>query len=183
MGKSAKGSDFERTICKQLSLWWTGGERNDVFWRTAGSGAMAKTRSKSSQTAFGQYGDIQATDPVGQPLMDVFTIELKRGYSKYTFQDLLDKPKKAAVQEYEKFINQATQDHKNAKSKYWMLIVRRDRREPLVCVPFAFYSLLRVQFLKHPYIKLRVKEKSLYITPFNSFLECVTPDNIRDLNE
>ena len=68
-GGHAKGSQFERTVCKDLSLWWTKGKRDDVFWRTSGSGARAKTRSKTGEKTFGQYGDVQATDPIGQPLI------------------------------------------------------------------------------------------------------------------
>jgi len=44
----AKGSSFEREICTILSKWWTNNERDDVFWRTAGSGARATTRSKNN---------------------------------------------------------------------------------------------------------------------------------------
>ena len=89
MGKS-KGNSFERQICKQLSLWWSNGKSEDIFWRTASSGAMANIRSKSCKKSFGQYGDIQAINPIGQPLIDVCTIELKRGYSKNTFADLME---------------------------------------------------------------------------------------------
>ncbi len=59
-----KGSNFEREICKLLSLWWTNDKRDDIFWRTSGSGARATTRSKTKQKTFGQYGDVQATDPI-----------------------------------------------------------------------------------------------------------------------
>ena len=138
----AKGSNFEREICKQLSLWWSKSKRDDIFWRTAGSGAMAKTRSKSNKKTFGQCGDIQATDPIGQPLINVCSIELKRGYSKDTFFNLIEKPKDAAEQTYEKFINQAIIDHKNAGSLTWLLIVKRDRKESLVFMPQKFKKLL-----------------------------------------
>lgn len=144
MSKSNKGSAFERKICKQLSLWWTNGSRNDVFWRTAGSGAMAKTRSKKGGVAFGQYGDVQATDPCAQPFIDLFSIELKRGYSKDNLQNIIDKPKTAAKQTYEKFIEQAKKDAKNAGAYDWLLIIKRNRREPLVVSSLKIYK----EFLK-----------------------------------
>ena len=131
-----KGSAFEREICKQLSLWWTKGKRDDVFWRTAGSGAMAKVRSKVGKRTFGQYGDIQAVDPIGQPLIDIFSIELKRGYAKNTFADLIETSTHPNPNPgmYEKFIEQARQDRKNAKAHHWILIVKRDRRKAMVCM-------------------------------------------------
>ena len=139
----AKGSSFEREVCKQLSLWWSKGNRDDIFWRTAVSGARAKVRSKKNKKTFGQYGDVQATDPVGQRLIDACTIEIKRGYSKSTFADLIDKSKKAAVQPYEKFIKQAMEDLKNSTSYSWLLIVKRNRREAMIFMPFSMSSNLK----------------------------------------
>jgi hypothetical protein len=143
-----KGSGFEREMCRALSLWWSDGERDDVFWRSAGSGAMAKTRSKIGKNTFGQYGDIQAVDPIGQPLLDLCVIELKRGYSHSTFADSLDKKKGAALQGWEKFIVQVLADQKNAKTPYWMLITRRDRRETLVFMDDTMFMHLRQNGMK-----------------------------------
>ena len=79
-GGSQKGASFERTICKKLSKWWTDGEHDDVFWRTQGSGARATVRCKQGLETHGQQGDVQSTHPEGQPLLDHFAFELKRGY-------------------------------------------------------------------------------------------------------
>jgi hypothetical protein len=154
-----------------------------VFWRTAGSGARAKTRSKTQQATFGQYGDIQATDPIGQPLIDLCTIELKRGYNTATIHNILDRPKPTVTQEYEKFIYQAALDATNAGSKYWMLITKRDRRQPLVCIPFKLYKGLKSHMFRSTYIKLKHFELFIYIMPLDLFLSSVTPDNILELNE
>lgn len=138
MSKSAKGSAFERECCVKLSLWWTQDlpePREDIFWRTAGSGARAKVRGRKSKQTHGQHGDICAIDPIGQPLIDLLTIELKRGYSKHTIADLLDKPEGAAKQVYEKWIEQAKESHKHAKSNSWLLIVKRDRRLAMAISP------------------------------------------------
>ncbi len=139
----AKGSNFERDICKQLSLWWSYGKFDDIFWRTSGSGARATVRSKKGQATFGQYGDVQATDPQGQYLIDICTIEIKRGYSKSTFADLIEKSESAAEQTYEKFLNQVIIDSKKADSFAWMLIVKRDRKEAIIFIPLHFYKVLR----------------------------------------
>ena len=133
-----KGTPFEREICKLLSLWWSGGTRDDIFWRTDNSGGRAKFRKRrQNKDTYGQSGDIQAVDPIGQPLLDAFTCELKRGYSKYTITDMLDKRPRMAIQQWEKHVRQAHTDSKNAGSKYWMLISRRDRREALADIPLS----------------------------------------------
>jgi len=190
-GNSSKGSEYERETCKKLGLWWTHGERDDIFWRTAGSGARATVRGRKGNTTAGQNGDIAATDPLGKPLIDAFTIELKRGYSERTIQDLLDKSNKAANQEYEKFILQTIESWEQAGSKSWILIVRRNRREALIFLPYLAVKQLKVIGCfpnglppKSVVLKtlLRYKENNLKLTvcgmQLNDWLDAVTPGSI-----
>jgi hypothetical protein len=188
MSKSSKGSSFERDICRQLSLWWSYGQRDDLYWRCAGSGAMAKTRSKVGKNTFGQYGDIQATDPIGQPLLDVFTIEVKRGYSSASFMNMLDKPDSAAMQVWESFFQQVSQDSKNAKSKSWMIIWRRDRKQALVYMPMTIISSPLGMYIKltFPHLKGKVELKDgtllrVFICKLDDFLDHIKPCHIESL--
>jgi hypothetical protein len=169
-------------------MWWTKGERDDVFWRSAGSGAMAKTRSKVGKSTYGQYGDIQAVDPIGEPLLSVFTIEIKRGYSKFMFMDMVDKPEKAGEQEWEKWHDQVTTDSKNAGSPFWWLITRRDRRMPLIFLPGRAWNILKEAGLgqKGPWLMARVILKSgkrawVGGMLLNDFLDQISPDDIKRL--
>ncbi|HDY87726.1 MAG TPA: hypothetical protein ENH82_06350 [bacterium] len=185
----AKGSNFEREICKQLSLWWTNGKRDDVFWRTAGSGARATTRSKQHQSTFGQYGDVQATDPIGQPLIDICTIELKRGYSNETFANLIEDSQTANAKPcmYTKFIEQAYSDHVKAETFAWMLIVKRDRRKAIVIFPWSLHKALRqveapLKRLK-PLVKIKgASFQNIYITPLVSFLVNIQPRYVNKIH-
>ena len=189
--KMPKGSNFEREICKLLSLWWTNNKREDVFWRTSGSGARATTRSKTKQTTFGQYGDIQATEPIGQPLIDLCTITLKRGYSKSTFADLVEESTTHNAKHcmYAKFIKQARHDHNRAGSFTWMLIVKRDRRKPIVIIPYKlFYSLQSRGTLLGDvgtYAVLNIgrlkKRKRIFVYSLEDFLQRVNPKKIKSL--
>jgi len=178
-----KGSQFEREVCKILSLWWTDGKREDVFWRTAGSGARATQRNKIGKKTFGQDGDVQATDPIGQPLIDLCSIEIKRGYSKNTIFDILDKPKKAKLQIYEQFINQSCKENKNSGAIYWMLITRRNRRETIVFIPYWFFKELKaLNPLIHLETHLRFNGSyCIYALKLNSFLNIITPRNIKTM--
>lgn len=141
--KSGKGSKFERKISNLLSLWWTDGKRDDVFWRTSGSGARATARKKTGKSTVGQYGDIGALDPIGLPLIDLFTIELKRGYSNETFANIIERHQNPRVKEcqFAKFIQQAEEEHLMAKSFAWLLITKRNAREPIVTMPYYLYNL------------------------------------------
>ncbi len=183
----AKGSNFEREICKQLSLWWSDNKEDDIFWRTAGSGAMAKTRSKKGKKTFGQCGDVQATNPVGQPLIDWASIELKRGYSKSTFADLMEPSTTANANpcQYEKFIHQACVDHINSGSMSWLLIVKRDRKKAIVIMPFVTYKKLPSLCNSKnniPSFKLRCKlqtgNMALFGCTLEKFLDIVRPADI-----
>ena len=140
----SKGSAYERKICKQLSLWWTDGNRDDVFWRTQGSGARATTRGKSGKSTFGQYGDVQATDPIGSPFTELLTVEIKRGYSQNTFADLIERHQNPKVKKcmFQKFIGQAEKECDVAKTYAWLLICKRNARTPIVVMPsYFFYNI------------------------------------------
>jgi len=182
MPVKGKGSEFERQICKRLSKWWTDEERDDVFWRSQTSGARATTRGKSGLKTFGQYGDIQACDPCGQTLLDVFTIEVKRGYSSACICDMLDKPDSAAQKELDKFIEQVQEDTRKAGSLYWMVIWQRNRRQPVVVTSFRICRNLP-QLKKVPHLrgKLRMnsgKCQTLFSCTLEDFLSLVTRNDV-----
>ena len=179
MAKSSKGPAWEREFCKKLSHWWSGGERDDLFWRTANSGGRATVRGrKGSQTA-GHYGDICATDPSGEPLLRLFAWELKRGYSKDTLADLLDKPPKAKTQRYEEWILKAESVRKQAGACFWALVIRRDRRLPLILIPDGAADGLDLYLQHRPAAQLALPLKGLesmiYVTTLDNFFAQVSP--------
>lgn len=179
--KSNKGSTFERDIARKLSLWWTDGDRDDVFWRTSQSGGRASVRAKKGQKTHGSYGDIAAVDPIGEPLIQTVTIELKRGYKKWSFLDIMDKSPKAALQTFEKFWKQVKEDSKNAGTPYSMIIFKRDRREPCVVTEMN----IRTRFpIRTPLImSIFFREKNLYIMSLNTFFKCFSPNIFRKIYE
>jgi len=147
MPRAAKGSDFEREMCKRLSIWWTQGlgmeGRDDVFWRSSQSGGRATQRSKKGWSTFGSYGDIAAVDPIGMPLIQMFTIELKRGSSYGSPFDLFDTRNTRAVRPFEACYNQAVRSHQEAGSHCWLLIGRQDRKDAVVYFDFNPFSICK----------------------------------------
>lgn len=182
----AKGSSYEREVCKLLSKWWTNGERDDVFWRSSNSGGRATMRGKSGKRTAGSYGDIAATDPIGKPLLDLFTIELKRGYNRSTIGDLIDRGRQAPSG-VELFLDQAMTAAEHAGSKTWMLIHRRDMRQALVYLPWRSLMRLTSDTLLHSLMRadVTVRRKkaericSIAVLPLATFLNAVTPGKIR----
>lgn len=76
-GGKAKGSSFERQICKALSLWVSNGEREDLYWRSAMSGGRATVGRRAGKDLAKHAGDISATSRDGHKLTNHFFIECK----------------------------------------------------------------------------------------------------------
>lgn len=150
--RAKKGSKFERTICKQLGLWWTDGARDDIFWRSSQSGGRATQRTKKGLQTFGSYGDIAAVDPIGQPLLQLFTIELKRGSSHKTPGDLIDCVEVSAKHSFAKALLQAKRSSEQAGTPYWLLICKRDHRCEMVYIPLEAVKRMPIpsKFFKAP---------------------------------
>jgi len=186
-----KGMRFERDICKKLSQWWTGKDEevhDDVFWRSAGSGATATARTKRKKRTFGQYGDIQANDPIGQPLLDCFTIELKCGYSDFSMQDLFDKPETQGPSQIEEFIEQAAKSSTAANTPAWMIIFRRDRKDAVIFIKRTKkieHILSRLRGNPEPYgafnfyNKTETKFYKVFVTTLTSLFE-LSPDVFKE---
>ena len=118
-----------------LSLWWSNGTRDDIFWRATQSGGRATQRAKSGKRTFGSYGDIAAVDPIGQPLVQLFTIELKRGRSHGCPNDLFDCRRTKKMKPFEEALEQAISSAELAGTPRWLLISRRDGRESMAYFP------------------------------------------------
>jgi hypothetical protein len=141
--KAYKGGNYERDTCRSLSRWWTGGKRDDIFWRSSQSGGRATERAKKGKTTFGSYGDIAAVDPIGRPLLEFATIELKRGSSHKTPWDLFESSDTEAVRPFEKALCQARQSSEQAGSRGWLLIARRDHKVSILYLDHKLYLLLK----------------------------------------
>lgn len=117
----AKGGNFERAICVDLSRWISDGESDDVFWRTAGSGARSTTRRKKSESTKNSAGDIGLLDPdheLGKRFLDTFLVELKVGYSTRTIKKaeiikiIRDLAPEKAAQKISQIVTQARSEDK-----------------------------------------------------------------------
>lgn len=171
MARSRKGSAFERWFCRELSLWWSEGKDDDLFWRTAGSGARANVRSRKGKRTVGQHGDIASTDTSSAILTKVLTIELKRGYNKATVADLLDQPLGGAIQKYEYWFSQASTASEQSGTFAWLLVVKRDHREPIVFMPSNLWSIIKTMFQHH--IRFTRSDVSVFGVPLKDFFQNV----------
>jgi hypothetical protein len=176
-----KGSAFERTISKQLSLWWTEGERDDVFWRSTQSGGRATQRAKSGKTTASSYGDIAPLDSIGKPFTDYFCIELKRGYSSDTEVLGIIDSRKNNHKLFE-FYFQCERDKELGGMKESLVIFKRDRRTACIMFRPLYNSILTRLFgnqerLKMPYIQISHPDipMGLIVMDLDDWFEWIDP--------
>lgn len=130
-GGKAKGSEYERQVCKQLSLWVSHGKREDLFWRSAMSGGRATVGKRSGKDLSRHAGDISATHVDGHALTDHWYVECKR-YAELRMELALLEGAGPLAGFWKEACEQAT-----VHEKLPMLIVRQDRAIPLVIIPRA----------------------------------------------
>jgi len=124
--KKHKGQQFERDVCKQLSLWVSKGKSKNLFWRSAQSGGRATTLRKKGEDLSVHAGDIAAIDPAGEQFCKTFFVECK--FLKSLKLDTLVYPMKGVIQPiWEKCREQAAQ-----YKKVPLLICKENGRLPLV---------------------------------------------------
>lgn len=135
-GGKDKGSSFEREIARKLSLWWTDGVRDDVFYRSQSSGARFTNRAKSKKDTAYQSGDITFSDPIGEPLCKKFSFELKTGYGTWDLLEMIDSHNKQPM--LIAFWDQCKEDATKS-GKEPILIFKRNRKVPCICFSTAVY--------------------------------------------
>jgi hypothetical protein len=134
-GGSNKGSSFERDICKQFSRWITNGERDDVFWRTAGSGARATVRQRRGQSTANSDGDMCCLDAGSEYawFTEGILLEIRRGYNHWRLEEFLEpKIKKGGLVAYWR---EEVEKKARQRGKLPMLLWKPDRRPALFFLP------------------------------------------------
>ncbi len=169
-GGKQKGNSFERECCRILSLWWSEGKRDDVFYRSQSSGGRATVRANRGVTTVNQYGDISASDNEGLMFTRFVTVEIKRGYNTSTPYDFIDKLDSSGPTKFEEWFDQAEADRKKADAKIWWLITKRDRKQTMLYVwNWSYKDIIAVQFPR----------LNVYGYNFEEFLNIVDPSNFR----
>lgn len=141
-----KGKQYEKEIAKELSLWWSFGNRDDIFGLTSGSGSRATIRRQQRGILTeDSYGDLMALHELGKPFTNRFLIEIKRGYSnQIDLLGMLDTPKRqkkgfALLDWWEK----ACEECDFCRRKDVLIIFRRDRK--VSCIAMHYNVMIRYE--------------------------------------
>ncbi len=172
----AKGSEFEREICKYLSVWINGIEKPYIFWRSPSSGALA-TIAESMDAS----GDIIALRPEGKFLTDRFSLELKNGYPDADFEKHFKDTKNNTIEDFWK---QCTRDARKVK-KWSMLIFKKKGCQTIIGIE-SLISLLYFKDINLKSITLTFDKKdnlpSIIFYDFKQFFNTVTPKMIENIS-
>jgi hypothetical protein len=173
--KSSKGGSFERSVSKSISLWVSEGEDDSWIWRTSQSGGRATQRAKSGKNTSGAYGDLTFTDGRASWLFDIFSMELKCGYKMAEISSLIDSTQAEPL--ILKFWRQCERDRELSGSKFSLVILKRDRKSPLVIVGNDLFSKLVLNFSKPECgtISFSGKIENLVFIPFDEFFNWIDP--------
>ncbi|KKM80352.1 hypothetical protein LCGC14_1340700 [marine sediment metagenome] len=185
-----KGENFERDQCRFLSLWWTEGKHNDVFWR---SRVRATRRSPDAKH---QLGDIKADSPEGEGLMAVFNIELKTGYSvgkkgktvknvPWDLLDLIDYRKGSEDLEKKQIIKFWRQTVTDAEisERIPLLIFKRDFHVPVVCIHDSLMDVFEQHNGRYKYSYLMLYPEYLVLCRAETFFEWLSPETVKMIGE
>lgn len=134
-----KGRSFEKEIAIELSKWMTEGKRDDIFYTSSGSGSRFTARQKQGKDTANSCGDISLLDPIGQPLLDFFSIEIKRGYSnELDLLSLVDSNNKN--HKIIEWVTKAQKEVKEAGRQTFLIIIKRDHKNKVVVADSGFLN-------------------------------------------
>lgn len=173
----AKGSEFERSICKRLSLWLTGKEKPVVFWRSPASGGLGTIK-----TAENVSGDIVSISDVSKWVCEKFSIECKNGYpSADLFKHIKNNIKN---DEIEQFWEQCIRDSRT-ENKHGILVFKKKGNQPIIGIEKSVYGqLIEMSIDLNKCIILHYDNDlpPLVLLDFDDFLNKVKPLHIKNIS-
>jgi hypothetical protein len=173
----AKGSEWERKLCKFLTVWATGNEKPYVFWRTPGSGSFVTNKVSTDAS-----GDIISILPEGRFFTDIISCEAKIGYED---TDLFKHFKLNKNNTIETFWAQCIRDSRTA-NKYGMLIYKKKLYPSIVGIEADMVKLLVKQKLELPKsltINFKNELPDMVMYDFETLFSIVLPINIMKIKQ
>ena len=171
-GGKAKGSSFEREVCKKLTLWVTGQDNPYVFWRSPSSGAVA-TISQSSNVC----GDIIAIKEEGNFFTEIFSVECKDGYPDADMMKLFKNNKNDTIHEFWK---QCINDARTA-DKEGMMIFRKKGYPIIVGIENHTFlaELMKSKIKKHIIVSYDSELPNIVFFEIDTFLSKLDKEHMR----
>lgn len=169
-GAKSKGNNWENTLAKELSLWLTRGEHNDVLERSPASGGKATTARQKNIQADHIAGDLIATTDAGYVLINRFVIEAKhQNEVNININGLVFGTSKGGVISYWiKLLGEC-----DATQKLPMLIFRQNNRPAMMGLCKEGIDLFKLNH--HTHAVFKIGKKSMFLLAYSLFLQHADP--------
>lgn len=141
-GGKAKGAEFEREVCRRLSIWVSKGRYEDVFWRASMSGGRATIAQQQGRRLGAQENDLSAIRKEGIALLATFTVECKHVKALHLQGLLYGTPSKGDC--ILAFWNKLLKSRKVP-----ILIAKQNRADTLFCTTVRGAALLGIAGSEH----------------------------------
>jgi hypothetical protein len=174
MGKSNKGSAWERQISRFLTKWLTGQDKELFFYRSPGSGAVATVNLGNKAIS----GDIIALKPDATILIDVFSIECKNGYKEASLDKHLKTNKSDPLKT---FWIQCVSDAQKAEKSPMLIYKKLGLKSPWVGIDDNFFNHVMPYIPELRYVKLSWGNclTDTYFFELHDFFSIITPDIVK----
>lgn len=156
-----KGSSFERKICVDLSLWLSGGNSKDLFWRSAMSGGRSTVAMKKGEKLANQAGDVSAVHELGHRFTKDFYVECKF-YKSLNFESLIKG--KGKLLDFWKVAQRESRSY----GKEPILIGKQNQYPIVACLTTIGADRLSMQGL----VKMRLADFDMNIVLWDDYLKC-----------
>lgn len=158
-----KGNSFERQIAKQLSLFLSKGERDDLVWRNTSSGARFTNRFKKGMQTENQSGDISYTHELSIPFFTKFNVECK-AYQDIKLWSIIEQTSKS--DDLFNFLKQTIRDAE-ASNKSPILIAKQNNKKVLIFIEKKYADYLKINYL----LLVQIETYQFSVFQFEKFLE------------
>ena len=175
MSSKGKGSEFERDICKYLSVWLTGKEKPYQFWRMPASGGLATISEENADMS----GDIRALTQEAAFVTDTFSIEAKNGYPTTDFHQHFANTKTFNIKAFWK---QCIGDAR-ISNKYAMLIFKKKGKKPIIGIESTVNDKIKGILISLPSMSIKFSKQEypeIVFYDFKDFFKFITPQIIKD---
>lgn len=175
MNGKKSGSEWERKICKFLTVWATGQEKPYVFWRTPGSGSFVTNKVSTDAS-----GDIISILPEGRFFTDIISCEAKTGYED---TDLFKHFKSNKNNTIEMFWSQCIRDSRVA-NKYGMLIYKKKGYPSIIGIEENLLKLFikqKIELPKSITINFKSELPDMIMFDFETLFTYVLPKHIKHI--
>jgi len=164
-GSKAKGADFERQVCRDLSRWLSAGAAEDWLWRSAMSGGRATLAARRGKQSRTQVGDLSSIHPSAAAFTSQFVVECKR-YHDLHIHGLFAVPPCGELAVFWGRLR----DQAHRAGRHPMLVVRQDRA---VCLVGLDQDGMRTLLLK--WFNAHFPTENLYLLRWDAFLKYDSP--------